>query len=101
MQARLCAAGPRHLWVLVGGLIALYLLVFVVSSATRIARPLDEFSYGESWLLDDARRLARGEPLYAPVDRFPITQTAYTPAYYVAVSLLLRLLGAREVSLIR
>jgi len=81
------------LWALVGGLIALYLSVFALSAAGRLGRTLDEFSYGESWLLDDARRVSRGEPLYTPVDRLPITQTAYTPAYYVTVGQLLRVFG--------
>jgi hypothetical protein len=93
VRAHLRASGPRQLWALVGGLILLYCIAFSTLAAGRLARPLDEFSYGESWLLDDARRIARGEPLYAPVDRVPITQTAYTPVYYVLVSLVQRVVG--------
>jgi hypothetical protein len=93
VRARVQAYGPRYLWLLVGGLTALYLLIFGMSAAARLARPLDEFSYGEAWLLDDARRVARGESLYTAPDRLPITQTAYMPVYYVVVSVLLRVFG--------
>jgi hypothetical protein len=71
--------------VLVGGLIGLYLLLFVVCVAGRLTRPLDELTYGESWLLDGARQIARGEGLYGPVDQIPLMQFAYMPVYYVVV----------------
>jgi hypothetical protein len=81
------------LWTLVVGLLGLYLLAFVVSAAGRLARPLDEITYGESWLLDDARRVGRGERLYSPPDQLPITHTAYMPVYPVVVGTLQRVVG--------
>lgn len=81
------------LWVLVAGMIGLYLVVFAASAAGRLLRPSEEFIYGESWLLDDARRIAAGESLYPPVDRLPLMHTAYTPVYYVLVGELQRVLG--------
>lgn len=81
------------LWVLVGGLMAMYLVLFAIGAAGRLARPADEFTYGESWLLDGARRVARGEGLYAPADQIPLMHIAYTPLYYVLVGGLQRLLG--------
>ncbi len=91
--SRQVRSATRVTWVLVVGLIGLYLVVFVVCAAGRLARPAEEFVYGESWLLDDARRVADGLPLYAPVDRLPLMHTAYTPVYYVLVGELERVLG--------
>jgi hypothetical protein len=87
------AACAVTLWALVAGLLAIYLVLFVLSAAGRLARPLEEFAYGESWLLDGARRVARGEGLYGAVDQVPMMHIAYTPIYYALVGGLLRILG--------
>ena len=87
------AAVATSLWALVAGLMSLYLLLFALLAATRIARPIEEFTYGESWLLDGARRVAQGADLYAPADALPIMHTAYTPLYYVIVGELQRVVG--------
>jgi hypothetical protein len=92
---------PRHrvaavaavLWTLTAGLIGMYLALFALSAAGRLARPVDEFTYGESWLLDGARRVANGDVLYAPPDQLPIMHIAYTPMYYVLVGELQRVFG--------
>jgi hypothetical protein len=104
---------PRHdrsraiaavLWVLVGALITFYLGALGLNSLARLLRPLDEFMYGESVVLDSARRVATGLPLYLPADQLPLTVAAYTPLYYLLVGGLLRLFGSdsyvvgREVS---
>jgi hypothetical protein len=81
------------LWALVAALMAMYLVLFALCAAGRLARPADEFTYGESWLLDGARDVARGAGLYAPADRLPLMHTAYTPVYYLAVGELTRFLG--------
>jgi hypothetical protein len=81
------------LWALVGGLFCIYLAVVALGAAGRLARPIDEFTYGESWLLDGARRVARGEGLYAPADQLPLMHIAYTPLYYVVVGGLGRVVG--------
>jgi hypothetical protein len=83
----------RATWALVVGLLVLYLVVFAACAAGRLVRPNEEFVYGESWLLDDARRVADGEGLYGPVDRLPLMHTAYTPIYYLIVGGLDRVLG--------
>jgi hypothetical protein len=87
------AAATRALWSLVAGLLLIYLVVFGMAAAGRLVRPLDEFTYGESWLLDGARRVAQAESLYTPVDRLPLMHTAYTPLYYLVVGALLRVFG--------
>ena len=87
--ARVSAA----LWALAGALIAMYLVLFALCAAGRLLRPADEFMYGESWLLDGARQIARGAGLYTPADDLPLMHIAYTPLYYVIVGGLTRLLG--------
>lgn len=87
------ATAARVVWILVAGVLGLYLVVFAASAAGRLLRSQEEFIYGESWLLDDARRIAAGESLYPPVDRLPLMHTAYTPIYYVIVGELVRVLG--------
>jgi len=81
------------LWTCAGGLIAIYLVLFVLCAANRLAQPLEELTYGESWLLDGARQVARGGGLYAPADRLPLMQIAYTPLYYLLVAGLQRVVG--------
>ena len=71
----------------------MYLLVFAADAAGKVAHPLDEFTYGESWLLDGARQVAQGAGLYAPADQIPLMHTAYTPVYYALVGGLQRILG--------
>lgn len=80
-------------WACTAGLIGIYLLLFVVCSANRLAQPLEELTYGESWLLDGARQVARGHGLYAPADQLPLMQIAYMPLYYALVGGLQRVFG--------
>ncbi|MGI9145013.1 MAG: hypothetical protein ACR2IK_00435 [Chloroflexota bacterium] len=87
------AAAAATLWALVAGVMALYLALFVLSAAGRLVSPAEEFTYGESWLLDGARRVAHGEGLYSPPDQLPIMHIAYTPLYYVVVGVLQRVVG--------
>ena len=81
------------LWALAAGLMAMYLVLFALCAAGRLARPADEFTYGESWLLDGARQVAHGTGLYAPADHIPLMHIAYTPLYYVLVGELQRAVG--------
>jgi hypothetical protein len=91
---RRCAPNVASVvWVLVAGLLAMYLVLFGLEAAIRLARPLEELTYGESWLLDGARQVAHGQGLYAPPDRLPLMQIAYTPVYYALVGGLLRVVG--------
>jgi hypothetical protein len=80
-------------WALVAGLLSMYLVLFGLAAVTRLARPLEELSYGESWLLDGARQVALGKGLYGPPDHVPLMQFAYTPVYYALVGGLQRVFG--------
>jgi hypothetical protein len=81
------------LWALVAGLIGIYLVLFTLCAVGRLARPADEFTYGESWLLDGARSVAQGQGLYAAADQVPLMHIAYTPLYYAIVGGLQRMVG--------
>src|SRR6266851_1478659 len=87
------AVAPAALWTLVAGLIGIYLVLFALGAAGRLLRPAEEFTYGESWLLDGARQVASGDGLYAPADQLPMMHIAYTPVYYVLVGELQRVFG--------
>src|SRR5579871_3176149 len=80
-------------WVCAGGLIAMYLVLFACCAVDRLAQPLEELTYGESWLLDGARQVARGDGLYAAPNQLPLMQIAYTPVYYFVVGELQRVVG--------
>jgi hypothetical protein len=73
--------------------------LLLLLATDRIARGIaaiqlpTEAMYGEAIVYDQASRLARGEALYQPLDRMPITATAYTPLYYVLTSWLRTLVG--------
>ena len=84
---------PAAIWALVAGLIGIDLVLFALTAADRLTRPLEELTYGESWLLDGARQVARGGGLYAAPDHLPLMQIAYTPLYYVLVGALVRVVG--------
>jgi hypothetical protein len=80
------------IWAATGGLVGLYLVVLGFSFYQRIVDPT-EYLYGESIVLDETRRLAVGQPLYASPTQLPLTVTAYPPVYYILVSLLQQLSG--------
>jgi hypothetical protein len=95
MDAVMEQARPRHvalIWAIVVVLIIGYLVIFGLSAGARLPLPV-EFMYGESIVLDLARRVAHGEPLYPAPDRLPLAVTAYTPLYYLLVGGLQRLFG--------
>src|SRR5258708_39998637 len=75
------------------GLIVVYLVLLAAGAEGRLERSGDEFTYGESWLLDGARRVARGEGLDAPADQIPLMHIAYTPLDYFVVGALQRFFG--------
>ena len=80
------------LWAAVSALILTYLAAFTLSAVIRLPRPV-EYMYGESIVLEIARRVGHGEPLYPAPDRLPLTVTAYTPLYYLLVGTLQRVFG--------
>src|SRR5262249_38385383 len=70
-----------------------YLVLFALCAAERVARPSEELTYGESWLLDGARQVAQGQGLYTAPEHLPMMHIAYTPLYYAMVGGLQRLGG--------
>src|SRR5215210_5244985 len=72
---------------------SLCLVMLALTALGRVMRPLDEFTYGESWLLDGARQVARGDGLYGPADHLPLMHIAYTPLYYALVGGVQRIIG--------
>ncbi len=92
-EPRRRALVPAAIWALVAGLIGMDLVLFALTAADRLSRPLEELTYGESWLLDGARQVAGGEGLYAAPNHLPLMQIAYTPVYYVVVGELQRVSG--------
>jgi hypothetical protein len=108
MDPRARADDPRHprtpdrpglveagLWGAAAALLIVYAAVFALSAAARIFSPY-ELAYGESIVLQEARRVAAGEALYPPPSGLPLTVTAYTPLYYLVVGALQHLLGDRS-----
>jgi hypothetical protein len=83
---------PIWLWAAVAGLIGLYLVVCVLTTLVRLHQPT-EFVYGEAVVLAQVRQFTLGQPLYPPTTRLPLSVTAYTPLYYVMVSLVQRVTG--------
>jgi hypothetical protein len=84
---------PAAIWALVAGLIGMDLVLFALTAADRLSRPLEELTYGESWLLDGAREVTQGNGLYAAPNHLPLMQIAYTPLYYLLVGELQRAVG--------
>jgi hypothetical protein len=84
---------PVAIWAVVAGLIGMDLLLFALTAADRLSRPVEELTYGESWLLDGARGVAQGNGLYAAPTHLPLMQIAYTPVYYLVVGELQRAVG--------
>ena len=66
-RVRASVAGGGLLWVIAGALVAAYLGAFGLSAASRLSLPV-EYMYGESIVLDGARRVAEGRPLYSVPD---------------------------------
>jgi hypothetical protein len=79
----------RVLWHAVAGVIMVYLVALTLSTGVRVSYPA-ELLYGESIVLDQARRVASDEPLYPSPLALPLTVTAYPPLYYLLVGTLQR-----------
>src|SRR5205823_7268499 len=73
-------------------LAALYALIFLYHAALTVAFPYD-LDWGEGYVLNDALRLARGEPIYVDVQRFPMVRSPYPPLFLALDALLMQLLG--------
>ena len=73
-------------------LVALHVGVLIYHLGVEVAFPYD-LNYGEGYVLNDAVRLARGEPLYVDLQQFPMVRSPYPPLYPLVWSWLVPLTG--------
>ena len=83
-----------HRWLLVvmAALAALHVGVLLYHLGLEVAFPYD-LNYGEGYVLNDAVRLAHGEPLYVDLQQFPMVRSPYPPVYPLVWSTLVPLAG--------
>jgi hypothetical protein len=83
-----------HSWLLaaMAGLVALHVGVLLYHLGAEIAFPYD-LNYGEGYVLNDAVRLAHGEPLYVDLQQFPMVRSPYPPLYPLIWGALVPLVG--------
>ena len=86
-------AWPRvALLATLGGLVAVQLGVLAYHLGVQLAFPYD-LNYGEGYVLNDAVRLAHGQPLYVDLQQFPMVRSPYPPLFPFLWSLLIPLTG--------
>src|SRR5437660_2886722 len=73
-------------------LVALHVGVLAYHLAMEIAFPYD-LNYGEGYVLNDAVRLAHGEPIYVDLQQFPMVRSPYPPLFPLLWSLVVPLTG--------
>ena len=66
--------------------------VLIYHLAATLAFPFD-LDYGEGYVLNDAVRLARGEPIYVDLQQFPMVRSPYPPLFPLVWSWLVGLTG--------
>ncbi len=71
-------------------LAALQFGVLAYHLGSTVMFPYD-LNYGEGYVLNDAVRLSRGEPIYVDIQQFPMVRSPYPPLYPLVWSLFLRL----------
>jgi hypothetical protein len=74
------------------GLAVLHVSVLGYHLAATLAFPFD-LDYGEGYVLNDALRLARGEPIYVNLQQFPMVRSPYPPLFPLVWSWLVGLTG--------
>jgi hypothetical protein len=74
------------------GLAVLHVGVLVYHLAATLAFPFD-LDYGEGYVLNDALRLAQGEPMYVDLQQFPMVRSPYPPLFPLVWSWLVGLTG--------
>jgi hypothetical protein len=94
---------PRRLLGLcLATLAALYLIELLYHGVLSAVYPYD-LNYGEGYILNDALRLWRGEPVWTDITQFPMVRSAYPPLYLLVTALVApaspSFLGPRLVSL--
>jgi hypothetical protein len=70
----------RGLLVALAGLVALHVGVLAYHLALTLAFPYD-LNYGEGYVLFDAVRFGRGEPVYVDLQQFPMVRSPYPPVF--------------------
>jgi hypothetical protein len=82
----------RALVVVLAALAALHTGVLASHLGVTLAFPYD-LNYGEGYVLNDAVRLAHGEPIYVDLQQFPMVRSPYSPLFPLAWSALVPLAG--------
>ncbi|HLZ27543.1 MAG TPA: hypothetical protein VKV73_09505 [Chloroflexota bacterium] len=82
----------RGLLVAVAVLVALQVGVLAYHLALTIAFPYD-LNYGEGYVLFDAVRFSRGEPVYVDLQQFPMVRSPYPPLFPVLWSAVIPFTG--------
>ena len=73
-------------------LVVVHVGVLVYHLGVQLAFPYD-LNYGEGYVLNDAVRLAHGEPLYVDLQQFPMVRSPYPPLYPLVWSALVPVTG--------
>jgi hypothetical protein len=77
---------------ILGAVVALQVVIFFLHAYQAISFPY-QLDYGEGPILQIAAEMARGNPMYPPVDRPPYIIASYEPAYYLISALGVKLFG--------
>jgi hypothetical protein len=75
-----------------GGLALLQIGVLAYHLGLTLAFPY-ELNYGEGYVLNDAVRLANGQPIYVDLQQFPMVRSPYPPLFSLLWSALVRVAG--------
>src|SRR5262249_10500494 len=70
----------------------LYVAFFAYHAALTIAFPFD-LDWGEGYVLNDALRIERGQPIYVDIRHFPMVRSPYPPLFLVLNAALLAVTG--------
>jgi hypothetical protein len=82
----------RGAFAAIGLLALLHLAVLAYHVALTVVFPYD-LDYGEGYVLNDAVRLARGEPIYVDMQWFPMVRSPYPPLFPALWSLVIPVAG--------
>jgi len=80
------------LLVAVGALAVVHVCVLAYHLAAIVRFPFD-LDYGEGYVLNDAVRLSRGEPIYVDLQQFPMVRSPYPPLFLLIWSGLVGVTG--------
>ena len=94
---------PQVLGLAAAALAAFYLGELLYHGLHSAFYPYD-LNYGEGYVLNDALRLVRGEPVWGDINQFPMVRSPYPPLYLLVTGLLAApwpsFLGPRLVSFV-